>query len=79
MTGRELIVYILRNGLENEQVFKDGKLLGFITAGEAAEKLNVGLETINVYFLMGWIEGVTINGSLYIRADVESPVQQNAL
>lgn len=79
MTGRELIVYILQNGLEDEQVFKDGKLLGFITAGEAAVKLGVGLETINVYFLLGWIEGVTINGSLYIRADVESPVQQNAL
>ena len=31
MTGRELIVYILENGLENEPIFKNGKPIGFIT------------------------------------------------
>ena len=37
MTGRDLIVYIMLNKLEDEQVFKDGKLLGFLTEAEAAE------------------------------------------
>ena len=34
MTGRDLIVYILSNNLENEEVFKDGKFIGFIPAQE---------------------------------------------
>lgn len=74
MTGKELILYILSNNLENEPVFKDGRLLGFITAGEAAVKLNVGIETINLYYVLGWIDGITIGGSLYIPADVKSPL-----
>jgi hypothetical protein len=43
MTGRDLIVYILQNNLENEPVFKDGKFIGFMTEGEAAEKFDVGV------------------------------------
>ena len=34
MTGRELILYILQNGLENEEVFKDGIFVGFIPEEE---------------------------------------------
>ena len=41
MTGRDLIIYILENGLEDEPVFKDGKFIGFITTGEAAVQCNV--------------------------------------
>ena len=36
MTGRDLIIYILENNLENEPVYKDGRLLGFLTVTEAA-------------------------------------------
>lgn len=39
MTGRDLILYILENHLEDEQVFEEGNLLGFITIIEAAEKM----------------------------------------
>ena len=45
VTGRDLILYILSNNLEDEEVFKDGKLIGFLTAWEAAEKMNVGIAT----------------------------------
>lgn len=48
MTGRDLIIYILANGLEDEEVFQDGKFIGFVTAGEAAAKLGVGVATIYV-------------------------------
>ena len=44
MTGRELIIYILENDLENEPVFQDDKLIGFLNEREAAVKLNVGIE-----------------------------------
>ena len=46
MTGRDLIIYILEHGLEDELVYKDEKFIGFITVSEAAEKLNVGVNTI---------------------------------
>lgn len=48
MTGRDLILYILTNGLEDKPIYEDGKILGFLTATEAAEKFNVGLATIKV-------------------------------
>lgn len=46
MTGRDLILYILSNNLEDEPVFKDGNLLGFISVGQAAEKMDVGTATV---------------------------------
>lgn len=58
MTGRELIVYILENNLQDEEIFKDGKFVGFITADEAAAKLNVGVATIYAYIKMGKIHAI---------------------
>ena len=46
MTGRDLIIYILQNNLEDEEIFKDGKFIGFVTLNEAAVRLNVGVETV---------------------------------
>ena len=70
MTGRDLIIYILENGLEDEEVFKDGKFIGFITASEAAVKLNVGIATILTLCEQGKLKGIRINGSaIYIPAD----------
>lgn len=71
MTGRELILYILENGLEDEPVFKDGKFIGFITAGEAAVKLNVGVPTIYVLVSQRKLDGIFINGTMYIPANFE--------
>lgn len=68
MTGRDLIIYILANGIENEPVFKDGKFVGFITAAEAAEKMNVGVATINAWVSKKWLEGIKIGNELYIPA-----------
>lgn len=69
MTGRDLILYILSNNLENEPVFKDGKFIGFITAGEAAERMNVGVATIYVWVSQKRITGVIVNNTLFIPAD----------
>ena len=68
MTGRDLIIYILENNLEDEPVFKDGKLLGFMTIEEVASKWNVGPETIKAYVNLGYIQGVKIGDQLYIPA-----------
>lgn len=69
MTGRELIMYILTNNLEDEPVFKNEKFIGFITAEEAAVKMNVGIPTIYVWFTQNRIDGAQIGDSLYISAN----------
>lgn len=46
MTGRDLIVYILANHLEDEPIFKDGKFIGTLGIEEAAAKLDAGNATL---------------------------------
>ena len=76
MTGRELILYILENKLEDEPVFKDGKLLGFVTAGEAAAKMNVGAATVYAWIHQGWLDCIVIGNAAYIPANFVSPLKQ---
>ena len=70
MTGRDLIIYILENRLEDKPVFENGRLIGFISVEEAAVKFDVGLETINTWYRMGAIPGIILDGVLYIPGDV---------
>jgi predicted transcriptional regulator len=74
MTGRDLIIYILENGLENEPIFKDGKIIGFITAGEAAAKMNVGVATICLWVCQKRLSGIMVGNMLYIPANAKPPV-----
>lgn len=71
MTGRDLIIYILANDLENEPIIKDGTFLGFITAKQAAVKFSVGEATIKVWVGLDMLDGVTIGDELYIPAHAE--------
>lgn len=73
VTGRDLIIYILANNLENEFVFKDGKFIGFITVDEAAAKMNVGDATIYAWITQGLLNCVVIGGTIYIPADFKAP------
>lgn len=66
MTGRDLILYILANGLEDEPVFKDGKFIGFMTVDETAAKMSVGTATVRTLVHLKRLEGVTVNQGLYI-------------
>lgn len=66
MTGRDLIIYILENKLEDHPVFKDGKFIGFITPEEAAAKCSVGVETIRMWALLGYIDSIKSDYELYI-------------
>ena len=78
MTGLELIIYILANGLEDEPIYEDGKILGFITATEAAEKFNVGLATIKVWINEGMLDGIRIGEELYIPANADLKETNNS-
>ena len=77
MTGRDLIIHILQNGLENEPVFKDGRLLGFMTAIEAAVTFDTGLATIQIWFERGLLDGIIIGNELYIPANAKYPGTEN--
>ena len=68
MTGRDLIIYILENQLENEPIFEDGKLLGFMNVHEAALKFGVGSATIELWYKLNIIPGIEIKDGVYIPA-----------
>ena len=73
MTGKELIMYILQNNLENTVVLKDGFFIGFMTEEEAAAKFDVGIATIRAWYYGGEIKGTPIGNSLYFLKDVADP------
>lgn len=77
MTGRDLIIYILAHGLEDEPVFENGRFIGFMTAEEAAVKMNVGVMTIRIWVGLGQLRGITIGETLYIPADAKSPMESS--
>lgn len=70
MTGRELIVYILENNLENVSI-TDESFMNLISVEEAAIKFNVGVETIKVWYAYGVIQGIRIGDDLYILSNAE--------
>lgn len=76
MTGRDLIIYILQNGLEDEEVFKDDKILGFMTVMEAAVKFNVGISTVRAWIHTEQLEGIRIGNEIYIPANADSPLKE---
>lgn len=75
MTCRELILYILENGLEDEPVFQNGTFVGFMTVTKAAEKMDVGLATIFAWNTMGKLDGVLLRGGIYIPVNAKSPTE----
>ena len=71
MTGKELIIYILQNNLEDEPISLDGGFLDFISVDEAAAKFEVGPETVKIWFTLGIIDGITIGDKVYILPDAK--------
>lgn len=67
MTGRELIMYILENHLEDEPVFQNGAFVGYMTDMKFAETLGVGLATVHTWMSLGYVKGaITIGDITYI-------------
>lgn len=77
MTGRDLILYILANGLEDEPVFENGRFIGFMTDEEAAVKMKVGVATIHIWVGLGQLKGLKIGDDLYIPANAKSPMESS--
>ena len=70
MTGKELIIYILTNNLENEVVLRDGYFMDFMDEQQAAVKFNVGAATIRTWHEYGMLPGTKIGNSIFFLKDV---------
>lgn len=67
MTGRELIMYILENHLEDEPVFQNGTFIGYVTDVKFAEMLGVGVATVRAWIMMGRIkDAIMIGDTMFI-------------
>lgn len=74
MTGKELILYILQNNLENKEVFSDAISNSiFITADQAAVKWGCGSATVKAMIDMKKVKGFIILGQYYTLATEPNP------
>ena len=73
MTGKELILYILQNNLENEVVIKDGIFIWLMNEEEAAAKFGVGVATIKAWCICGMLSGTKIGDHLYFLRNANDP------
>lgn len=79
MTGRDLIMFILQNNLENAEFFTNGKIPGLMTVEEAAVKFDTGPTTIEAWFTFGGLRGIVIGKKLYIYANAIDPRLKRAV
>lgn len=75
MTGRELILYILENGLEDEPVFKNGVFIGFTTPEQVAINENVGQATVHAWVKQGRLDSEAVREGIYIPLNYKSPME----
>ena len=74
MKGRDLILYILMNHLENEDVIdENGVMMGFMTIEDAAIKYNVGVATVRAWINEGVLEGIKLTDFILVPANAERP------
>ena len=72
MNGRDLIIYILENHLEDEPILNNGTFIGFVKASDAALKLKIGTAGIDALCSMGKLSGEQIGNEFYIYGNTLS-------
>lgn len=70
MTGKELIIYILENNLEDVELlpkeYVTKKLPDKVSIEEVAAMSNLGTETINVWCDLGYLDKIEYQGRKYV-------------
>lgn len=70
MTGREIIIYILKNNLENSDfsLFNKSNLekWGFVAIDKAASDFSVGPATVSAWCARKFLDYVLLDGETYI-------------
>lgn len=72
MTGKQLIIYILNNNLENEEVL--GELM---TEEEAAVKFGIGLAAVKLWDKYGLLKGIHIGNSVFFLKNTPDPRKES--
>lgn len=75
MTGRDLIIYILENHLEDVEI--ETKLL-LVPLDKAAVELGCGLAGVKALLSIGKIKGIRLNGKYYIFSTEIERAKRNA-
>lgn len=70
MTGKELIIYILKHNLENEELSLNKM---FLTEAQKAVSLGTGIATVRAMYDLGYSEGFKIGDSIYFLMEDQSP------
>lgn len=73
ITGRDLIIYILENNLEDECISDGENLLGFMTEEEAAKKFNVGINTVRVWYKLSMLKGIKVGEKIFFFDNQKCP------
>lgn len=69
MTGRDFIIYILQNHLEDTEILTDSNHM-FLTVGEAAVKYGTGIATVKAMIDQNVLKGMKI-GETYLILNVD--------
>ena len=77
MTGKDLIIYILQNNLEDESIIKDGQFVWLMNEEQAAIKFDVGVATIKTWYYLGLIRGVKIGDSIFFLKTITNPKERD--
>ena len=72
MTGKDLIIYILQNDLEDVSVIGIVKKV-LLTENQLDAKFDVGVDTIRVWQTLKLINGIKVGGSVYYYNDTPDP------
>lgn len=75
MTGRELIIYILKNNLEDKELFDSDLSPLFMTAEKAATEWNCGTATVKAMVEIGKVKGIKIVNDYFILASQSNPFE----
>lgn len=73
MTGRELIMFIVTNHLEDEDIIENGVLPGFMTVEEAAVMWHTGRAIIKSLYKMNKVKGLVVDDEIYIYKNQPNP------
>ena len=72
MTGKDLIIYILQNNLEDAEVVNIVSKI-FLTDYQVAAKFKVGVDTIRAWQALKLIDGINIRGAMYYYDNISDP------
>ena len=69
MQGRELIIYILKYNLEDEEVFSEEFWARMPSPMTVAIKFKVGVATVEAWIESGQLEAIKFNGKTYVTPE----------